>query len=162
MKKSQKHNKPSTRTTKKFFPLFTTNGIKIQNFNTQIQNKAQQTRTKGSNVNYQYHIQFTKSLFIQQWINFSGFFNLGSIWFLQTKSEIRTDLTKNWTWKPNQIRERKNPRRPRLDWREKKSRDPDQIGERAHRVDRQIQKTQKPTKHNSPVWAKNGFFKWRN
>ena len=67
MKKSQKHNKPSTRTTKKFFTLFTTkNGIKIQNFNTQIQNKAQQTRIKGSNVNYQYHIQFTKSLFIQQ------------------------------------------------------------------------------------------------
>ena len=67
MKKSQKHNKPSTKTTKKFFTLFTTkNGIKIQNFNTQIQNKAQQTRTKGSNVNYQYHIQFTKLLFIQQ------------------------------------------------------------------------------------------------
>ena len=67
MKKSQKHNKPSTRTTKKFFTLFTTKkGIKIQNFNTQIQNKAQQTRTKGSNVNYQYHIQFKKSLFIQQ------------------------------------------------------------------------------------------------
>ena len=66
MKKSQKHNKPSTRTTKKFFTLFTTNGIKIQNFNTKIQNKAQQTRTKGSKVNYQYHIQFTKSLFIQQ------------------------------------------------------------------------------------------------
>ena len=52
---------------KKFFTLFTTkNGIKIQNFNTQILNKAQQTRTKGSNVNYQYRIQFTNSLFIQQ------------------------------------------------------------------------------------------------
>ena len=47
MKKSQKHNKPSTQTTKKFLTLFTTkNGIKIQNFNAQIQNKAQQTRTK--------------------------------------------------------------------------------------------------------------------
>ena len=67
MKKSQKHNKLSTRTTKKFFALFTTkNGFKIQSFNTQIQNKAQQTRTKGSNVNYQYHIQFTNSLFSQQ------------------------------------------------------------------------------------------------
>ena len=67
MKKSQKHNKPSTQTKKKFFTLFTTkNDIKIQNFNAQIQKKAQQTQTKGSNVNYQYHIQFTKLLFIQQ------------------------------------------------------------------------------------------------
>ena len=34
---------------------------------------------------------------------------------------------------------------------QKKSRDPDQIGERAHRVDHQIQKTLKPTKHNNPA-----------
>ena len=67
MKKSEKHNKPNTRTTKKFFTLFTTKSdFKIQNSNTQIQNKAQQTRTKGSNINYQYHIQFTNSLFIKQ------------------------------------------------------------------------------------------------
>ena len=67
MNKSQKQYKHSTQTKKKFFTLFTTkNDIKIQNFNAQIQNKAQQTQTKGSNVNYQYHIQFTKLLFIQQ------------------------------------------------------------------------------------------------
>ena len=33
----------------------------------------------------------------------------------------------------------------------KKFRDRDQIEERAHQVDRQIQKTLKPTKHNKPV-----------
>jgi len=58
---------PAHEQTKNLFTLITNkNGFQIQNFNTQIQKKAHQTQTKGSNVNHQYHIQFTNSLFIHQ------------------------------------------------------------------------------------------------
>ena len=120
--------------------MFTTkNGIKIQNFNTQILNKAQQTRTKGSNVNYQYQIQFTKSryLFNNESI-FSGFFNFGVhlVFTNKIRNKNRFDLKLNLQ---NQIGSE----------REIIQGDPDLIGEIAHQVFLQTQKILKPTKHNS-------------
>ena len=118
MKKSQKHNKPSTKTTKKFFTLFTTkNGIKIQSFNTQIQNKAQQLEQDDQHQPSEPHTQYLQIRYPQTMIIYSTMKvrnNVSEFFFfcgLQTKSKV--DI------RSNQIRERKNPRRPKLDWRER-------------------------------------------
>ena len=108
--------------------------------------KAHQTWTKGSNVNNQFHIQFTNLLFIHQWINLSGFYNFGVhlVFTNKIRNKNRFDLKLNLQ---NQIRSE----------REIIQGDPDLIGEIAHRVFRQIQKILNPTKHNNLVvgWNSN-------
>ena len=119
IKKSPKtHNKPYTRTTKNFFTWITTkNGIQIQNFNTQIQNKAQQLEQDDQHQPSEPHTQYLQIRYPQTMIIYSTMKvqnNVSEFFFfcgLQTKSKV--DI------RSNQIRERKNRRRPRLDWRER-------------------------------------------
>ena len=70
--------------------------ISIHKFRTK-HNKLEQ-KDPTSIINITYNLQ-SCYLFNNESI-FLGFSILGFIWFLQTKSEIKTDLTKNWTLKP--------------------------------------------------------------